>query len=217
MAHFQDNRVFVCCVHMHTTYLSASHPVFLVGGPHKMDFLDDDDFRSLAVDGPPNENLQKALESFTQKRHGKILSKKIIPNTTPKIGGTRLVVTETGFVFLFPPKVWNGMDVQVNKYLNISDSHNPACWAANSDYTFTKMDVDKKIVPNFYTNTTRTLDWVEKLLHKNFVENPRAFPDPNGTGRHTIKHNLGVGDPNARVPFRIRMGGDFSFQMIDFE
>lgn len=121
----------------------------------------------------------------------------------------RILLLTDGFMVVLPPVVFEPLDIQVDQYLSdfVADT-----WCNKADWQYCKLVIDKDqldksaleyVSPDLDVRMKR----VCKFLDESFFENPAAYPDPRGTGCHSIgyrrKHPL---DP---IPARWRLGNDY--------
>ncbi|VBB18118.1 hypothetical protein YASMINEVIRUS_581 [Yasminevirus sp. GU-2018] len=169
-------------------------------------FLPDKEFSEIVAKGVEfitDDHCNKLTDSL-EKKYAKILKVGITK------GGCRIVLSDDGFTILFPENVWHKFDVQLNDRLTIVERD---CWACDTTYTFVKVLFDKNEVIDEFNqylldyisdNLDKRMNAVVNFLNKNFIDNPRAYPDSE---YFTIGSYLK--NPQMPRPFRMRLGGNF--------
>ena len=85
------------------------------------------------------------------------------------------------------------------------------CWACNENYVFIKINIDKNSVNKTFTeyisiDSNIRYNKIVNFINRNLIKNNRCFSDSE---HFTIGYYMEY--PDYKIPFRMRLGGDFKF------
>ncbi len=145
------------------------------------------------------------VAKWTGKRFGTLRGVRVIEQDI------RILSHSGGFAVFLPNKMWRRLDHQVP--LNSADQEDSACWIADKDFAFLKVDIDSTIAQGsdkeyVSENLEVALNKIHEFVRKNFFENKQAYPDSE-----YFSYGSFLDKPNMPRPFRLRLGGDFHYQI----
>lgn len=144
------------------------------------------------------------VADWTGRKFGELLGFRVIKNDI------RILSHTGGFAVFLPGDFWRKLDHQVPIF--IPAKKDASCWIAGKNFAYIKFDIDRKVVAKddeyISDDVQVVLNKIESFVNKNFFDNPQAYPDSE-----YFTYGSMVDSPDTPRPFRMRLGGNFSYQL----